>query len=45
MDQTYTNRDGEPRDEHAWHTHTYVVSLRDHHSRILAGQNTVRVAH
>jgi len=44
VDQTYTNRDGEPRDEHARHTHTYVVSLRDHYSRILAGQNTVRVA-
>ena len=44
VDQTYTNWEGEPRDERARHTHTYVVSLVDDHSRILAGQNTVRVA-
>lgn len=44
VDQTYTNADGEPRDEHAQHTHTYVVSFTSKRPRILAGQKTVRAA-
>lgn len=44
VDQTYTDRDGNPRDERARHTHTYVISFLERNTRILAGQNTVRTA-
>jgi uncharacterized protein (TIGR02246 family) len=44
VDQTYTNADGNPRDEGARHTHSYVVSFAARQPCILAGQNTVRAA-
>jgi uncharacterized protein (TIGR02246 family) len=42
--QTYLNADGDPRDERARHTHSYLVSFAGGQTCILAGQNTVRVA-
>jgi hypothetical protein len=43
VDQTYTGRDGAPRDARARHTHTYVVAFHAQQLSIVAGQNTVRM--
>ncbi len=43
VEQTYLDSAGNPRDEHARHTHTYVLAASALSLRIAAGQNTVRL--
>ena len=43
VEQTYLDSAGQPRDEHACHTHLYLVVDHDEGLLIAAGQNTVRM--
>jgi len=42
VEQTYLDSAGNPLDEHASHTHLYLVVDHEEGLRIAAGQNTVR---
>jgi uncharacterized protein (TIGR02246 family) len=42
VEQTYLDSAGHPRDEHARHTHTYVLTASALGLRSAAGQNAVR---